>query len=230
LRRGELAAVGARRGKTLEERIMRDRLPAYGLAAVLVAAPGARSLAQEPASSYPPPQAGQTEPRLVSPDKAGSANVMNAAAAPVHDLNLVRQKIPVVLLQALADPYAAPTPANCETIVADVQALKDALGGDFDEPDNPQSPSLTTRRGVALTLMHGAAEMLLPFAGFVKTLTGAQKHDQLVVEVITAGSVRRGYLKGLGEAHGCPFPAYPRHMAVEPPPVHEGRKPEYPIR
>jgi hypothetical protein len=111
-----------------------------------------------------------------------------------------------------------------------VQQLRDALGGDFDEADNPQSPSLTTRRGVALTLVHGASEMLLPFAGFVKTLTGAQKHDQLVVEVITAASVRRGYLKGLGEAHGCPYPAYPRHVAVEPPPVHEGRKPEYPIR
>jgi hypothetical protein len=210
---------------------MRERLPACGLVAILAAIPGARSVAQQSPPSYPPPQATrQTEPQLVSPDKAGSANVMNAAAAPAHDLNLVRQKIPVVLLRALADPYASPTPANCATIVADVEQLKEALGGDFDEPDNPQSPSLTTRRGVALTLVHGAAEMLLPFAGFVRTLTGAQKHDQLVVEVITAGSVRRGYLKGLGEAHGCPFPAYPRHVAVEPPPAHEGRKPEYPIR
>jgi hypothetical protein len=210
---------------------MRYRLPAWVLAAILTAIAGARSMAQQPAPSYPPPAAPrQTEPELVSPDKAGSANVTNAAAAPVHDLNLVRQKIPPVLLQALADPYAPPRPANCATIVADVQQLKDALGGDFDEPDNPQSPSLTTRRGVALTLLHGASEMLLPFAGFVKTLTGAQKHDQLVVEAITAGSVRRGYLKGLGEAHGCPFPAYPRHVAVEPPPVHEGHIPEYPIR
>jgi hypothetical protein len=208
---------------------MRDRFSACGLAAVLAAASSAPSLAQQPAPYYPPP-AQQTEPQLVSPDKAGSANVTNAAVAPLHDLNLVRQKIPPVLLQALADPYAPPHPANCATIVADVQGLKDALGGDFDEPDNPQSPSLTTRRGVALTLVHGASEMLLPFAGFVKTLTGAQKHDQLVVEVITAGSVRRGYLKGLGEAHGCPFPAYPRHLAVEPPPVREGRHPEYPIR
>jgi hypothetical protein len=211
---------------------MRDRLPACGFAALLVAIPGARSVAQqpEPASAPSAAPARQTEPQLVIPDKAGSANVTNAAVAPLHDLNLVRQKIPPVLLQALADPYAPPSPANCATIVADVQALKNALGGDFDEPDNPQSPSLTTRRGVALTLVHGASEMLLPFAGFVRTLSGAQKHDQLVVEVITAASVRRGYLKGLGEAHGCPYPAYPRHVTVEPPPAREGRKPEYPIR
>ena len=205
---------------------MRDRLPACAFAAVLAALPAASGVAQ-PAPTAPTQQ---TEPQLVSPDKAGSANVTNAAAAPLHDLNLVRQKIPPVLLQALADPYARPKPANCATIVADVQQLKEALGGDFDEPDNPQSPSLTTRRGVALTLVHGASEMLLPFAGFVKTLTGAQKHDQLVAEVITAASVRRGYLKGLGEAHGCPFPAYPRHFVIEPTPPREGRKPEYPIR
>jgi hypothetical protein len=207
---------------------MRDRLPACGFAAVLAAFPAAPGLARQ--ASAPPAPARQTEPQLVSPDKAGSANVTNAAAAPLHDLNLVRQKIPPVLLQALADPYARPTPETCATLVADVRQLKEALGGDFDEPDNPQSPSLTTRRGVALTLMHGASEMLLPFAGFVKTLTGAQKHDQLVVEVITAASVRRGYLKGLGEAHGCPFPAYPRHLAVAPIAPREGRKPEYPIR
>ena len=202
-----------------------------GVVAPLVFAAVAPGVAQpaypagQPPAAYPAPQ-----PELVNPDKAGSANVQNAAAAPLHDLNLMRQKIPPVLLAALADPYAPPNPANCRTIVADVKALGDALGGDFDEGDNPQSPSLTTRRGMVLTLAHGAAEMLLPFAGFVKTLTGAQKHDQLVVEVITAGSVRRGYLKGLGEAHGCPFPAYPRHVAVEPPPVLEQRKPEYPIR
>jgi hypothetical protein len=214
---------------------MRSLLIVGAVAAPLFIAAGAIGRAQ---TTYPPPQqpAGYPPPyqappaELVSPDKAGSANVQNAAAAPLHDLNLVRQKIPPVLLAALADPYAQPRPFNCRKIVADVQALREALGGDFDEPDNPQNPSLTTRRGVVLTIAHGAAEMLLPFAGFVKTLSGAQKHDQLVVEVITAGSVRRGYLKGLGEAYGCPFPAYPRHVAVEPPPIQEQRKPEYPIR
>ena len=82
---------------------------------------------------------------------------------------------------------------------------------------------------MALTLAHGAAESLLPFAGFVRTLSGAQKHDQLVIEVITAGSVRRGYLKGLGEAHRCAPPAVPSHFAYAAPPYQEERKPEYPI-
>ncbi len=179
-------------------------------------------VAAQTAQPAPPPQ-------LENPDRAASANVQNAAEAPLHDLNLVRQKIPPILLAALADPYARPTPPACRTIVAQVRALTDALGADFGEPDNPQSPSLTTQRGVALTLAHGAAESLLPFVGFVKALSGAQKHDQLVAEVITAGSVRRGYLKGLGEAHGCAAPAIPRHLAYTAPSVQEERRPEYPI-
>ncbi len=204
---------------------MRTSLSAAVLAAPLVVLAGSAAAEQTAYAAQTPPP-----PELVNPDRAASANVQNAAEAPLHDLNLVRQKIPPVLLAALADPYAPPRPASCRTIVAEVQALGEALGGDFDEGDNPQAPSLTTRRGMVLTVAHGAAEMLLPFAGFVKTLTGAQKHDQLVTEVITAGSVRRGYLKGLGEAHGCPAPAYPRHFAYAPPPVQEHRKPEYPIR
>jgi hypothetical protein len=204
---------------------MRSLFLTRAAAALVTAAAAAPAFAQPAYAPTPQP----SQPQLVNPDRSGSANVQNAAAAPLHDLNLVRQKIPPVLLMALADPYAPPRPATCRAIVAEVERLSEALGGDFDEGDNPQSPSLTTRRGMVLTVAHGAAEMLLPFAGFVKTLTGAQKHDQLVVEVITAGSVRRGYLKGLGEAHGCPYPAYPRHVAVEPPPVKEHRKPEYPI-
>lgn len=189
-----------------------------GVVVLLAVSKGAAQPAQEP----PPAQ-------LHSPDRAGSANMQNAAEAPLHDLNLVRQKIPPVLLAALADPYARPQPPTCRGLADQVRALTGALGGDFDAPYNPQAPSLTTQRGIALTLAHGAAESLLPFAGFVRTLSGAQKHDQLVIEVITAGSVRRGYLKGLGEAHGCPAPAVPSHFAYAAPPYQEERKPEYPI-
>ncbi|MDQ2860604.1 MAG: hypothetical protein M3T55_07760 [Pseudomonadota bacterium] len=191
----------------------------FGGAAVLLAAsPGAAQPAQNP----PPAE-------LQNPDRAASANMQNAAEAPLHDLNLVRQKIPPILLAALADPYARPAPATCRELDDQIRVLTDALGADFDAPYNPQEPSLTTQRGVALTLAHGAAESLLPFAGFVRALSGAQKHDQLVAEVITAGSVRRGYLKGLGEAHGCAPPALPRHLVSAAEPYREERKPTYPI-
>jgi hypothetical protein len=209
---------------------MRPLVLRGGLAAAITVS--AVSIAPAQPRQAPPQAQFPTSPaegQLQNPDRSGTANVQNAAAAPLHDLNLVRQRIPPILLAALADPYARPTPADCRTITAQVGALTEALGGDFDEPDNPQNPSLTTRRGVALAVVHGASELLLPFAGFVRTLSGAQKHDELVVEVITAGSVRRGYLKGLGESHGCLPPATPRHLANPAPPFQEERRPEYPI-
>lgn len=200
-----------------------------GIAAALAAVAGGSTAIAQGAQTQVQIQTVPAESQLQNPDRSGTANIQNAAAAPLHDMNLIRQKIPPILLAALADPYARPAPANCRTISEQVHELTQALGGDFDEPDTPQNPSLTTRRGVALAVVHGASELLLPFAGFVRTLSGAQKHDELVVEVITAGSVRRGYLKGLGESHGCLPPATPRHLANPAPPFREERQPIYPI-
>ncbi len=168
---------------------------------------------------------------IQTPDRAGTANVTSAATAPLHDLNITRQSIPPVLLAAITNPYQRPQPLDCGTITRQVRELTVALGADFDEPDTPQAPSLTQKNGkVALAIVHGAAETLLPFAGFVKTLSGARQHDQLVIEAITAGSVRRGYLKGLGESRRCPRPATPVHFLHPPPPaVEEGRGPRFPI-
>lgn len=197
----------------------------FALAAALAAALAGRALAQAEAPNENPPPSGVLE----NPDRSGTSSVTNAAAAPLHDMNLVRQTIPPILMAALADPYARPRPTSCASIADQVEALDQALGPDFGEADNPQQPRLATQRGEALTLMHGAAEYFLPFSGFIRTLSGAQKHDQLVVEVITAGSVRRGYLKGLGEAHGCLPPATASHLANPAPPYQESRRPEYPI-
>lgn len=203
-----------------------------GLAPAQPYQPQAYPERQYPSQPYQPQPSGGSEapppPQIVTPDKANNANVQNAAEGPLHDLNLVRQKIPPVLLAALADPYARPRVFSCPGLVAEIAGLEQALGGDFDEPDNPQNPSLTTRRGVALSIVHGASELLLPFAGFVRTLTGAQKHDELVIEAITAGSVRRGYLKGLGEAYRCRPPAAPIHGPRPPAPYREHRQPLYP--
>lgn len=183
------------------------------------------------AQQQPPPPPPNPQGEIQTPDRSGTANVKSVAEAPLHDLNITRQGIPPVLLQAITNPYDKPTPLDCGEILRQLHGLDVALGADFDEPETPQSPSLTQKSGkVALALAHGAAESLLPFAGFVRTLSGAQRHDQLVIEAITAGSVRRGYLKGLGESRRCPRPATPIHFLHPPPPAHEdGPGPKYPI-
>jgi hypothetical protein len=198
------------------------RVVVFALSSLLAGAPMAIA---DPA---PPGSQGQIQ----TPDRSGTANIPSAAEAPLHDLNITRQGIPPILLAAITDPYGLPSPLDCPEITKQVHALTVALGADFDEPDTPQSPSLTKKTGkIALALFHGAAESLLPFAGYVRTLSGAQRHDQLVIEAITAGSVRRGYLKGLGESRRCPRPATPAHFAHPPPPAREdGPGPKYPIR
>jgi hypothetical protein len=200
-----------------------------------VAALAARSVAAEPPPSSTAPPATEPAPsprgEIQTPDRAGTANLSSVAEAPLHDLNIVKQGIPPVLLSAVTNPYEKPNPLNCAEITRQVHILNVALGADFDEPETPQKPSLTQKSGrVAMALAHGAAESLLPFYGYVRTLSGAQRHDQLIIAAITAGSVRRGYLKGLGEARRCERPATPNHFIHPPPPAREeGSGPKYPI-
>jgi hypothetical protein len=198
-------------------------LTSLGVAAALLA------LGATPAAADPTPS---SQGEIQTPDRSGTANIPSAVVAPLHDLNITRQGIPPVLLSAITNPYDKPTPADCGEITRQIRELNRVLGADFDEPDTPQTPSLTQKSGhVALALMHGAAESLLPFAGFVRTLSGAQRHDQLVIEAITAGSARRAYLKGLGESRRCPRPASPVHFVHPPPPAREdGPGPKFPIK
>lgn len=152
--------------------------------------------------------------QLVTPSQEGSRNVTTAAEAPLHSLNLVNQKIPPVLLRAMDDPYARPSPPTCAGIARAVDELTVALGPDFDAPPPPppEGGKMTRSGGVGLQLMHGAAGSLLPFSAYIATLSGASKRDAKVLTALNAGSSRRAYLKGLGEARRCPQPAAPRHL------------------
>lgn len=153
----------------------------------------------------------------------------------MRDLNLLRSKIPPVLLAALEDPYKRPKPATCGELIALLRPLNEALGADVDEPSAPDDRPLIIKGrdaagDTALGMVASAAQDLIPLRGWVRRLTGAERHDRLVRAAITAGGIRRGYLKGLGEARGCNPPATPTHVKSElpkPPPKKKG--PQFPI-
>jgi hypothetical protein len=44
----------------------------------------------------------------------------------------------------------------------------------------------------------------------VRKLTGAERYSREVAAAISAGTIRRAYLKGLGASAGCDAPAAPR--------------------
>jgi len=144
--------------------------------------------------------------------QAERENIQGAASAPLRDLNVLRTKIPQVLLEAMADPYYRPPgKLTCDDIINFLKPIDDALGDDLDVPK--ESEAMKNRgESAAFGMMAGAASDAVPFHSWIRRLSGAERHDKYVQQAITAGGIRRGYLKGLGEAKNCPPPAVPSHV------------------
>lgn len=138
----------------------------------------------------------------------------DAVTAPLNDLNLKQVKIPQALLDIAAAPYAPPVDGSCAGLLAAIAPLDEALGADLDTPPSKANSGLLERGTMmagdaAVDAVRGATQGLLPFRGWVRKLSGAEAHARKVRAAIAAGAVRRAYLKGLGEARGCPTPAAP---------------------
>lgn len=176
--------------------------------------------------SEPPPQKIQTT------SDANKDGITGAAGAPLRDMNLLRTKIPPVLLEAMADPYARPPgkKVSCDILISMVAPLDLALGEDVDRRPPEDDEDLMDRGkrmagSAAFGAMASAAQDLIPMRGWVRKLSGAEKHDKLVQSAMASGAIRRAYLKGLGEARGCDPPATPQHLAKPAAPIVEKRFP-----
>lgn len=141
---------------------------------------------------------------------APSVDVKGVAETPLEDLNVKRSDIPAVLLRAEDAVYAPPRTRSCAAIRAAVGELDEALGDDFDAPPKDAAQAKRDKRNAdANGVLKDAAGGAIPFRGWVRRLSGAAQHAEAVQRAVTAGRVRRGYLKGLGESMRCPPPAAP---------------------
>lgn len=136
------------------------------------------------------------------------SRVTDAAMAPLSDLNLVKADIPAVLLTAQQQPYAVPGEATCESLLADIKALDAVLGPDLDAPASENNPSLIERgsneaKNAAVGALRSTTESVVPFRGWVRKLTGAERYSKKVAAAIAAGTVRRAFLKGLMVPKAC---------------------------
>ena len=130
--------------------------------------------------------------------------VAHAATTPLSDLNVVRADIPDVLKAAAAAPYAVPADTSCAGLASAIRALDEVLGPDLDVPPNPGNPGLLDRGEDAATgALQRTAEGVMPFRGWVRKLSGAERYARHVSAAITAGGVRRGFLRGLALAKPC---------------------------
>ena len=147
--------------------------------------------------------AASAEKQQKAPQTSAEANTDNlgsAVVAPLRDINVVRSEIPALLKKAVADPYAPPA-TGCGPLKAEIDQLDAVLGDDYDDPkddDKGEGVSKPVLGVVASTITD-----VIPMRGWVRRLTGAERHDQQVREAIKAGFVRRGYLKGLYNAGTC---------------------------
>lgn len=135
----------------------------------------------------------------------------NAATAPLNDLNLVKDKIPAVLLEAQAAPYKTPADASCAGLLAALRPLDEALGPDIDAPRDRNEQGLAEKGGealgdAALDALKRTAEGVLPFRGWLRKLSGAERYSKEVAAAVIAGRSRRSFLKGMGAAQACPPP------------------------
>ena len=144
----------------------------------------------------------------------------NAAVTPLNDLNVVRTDIPDVLQAAQKAPYVKPADCSCIALVLEIRQLDEVLGADLDVPHGDTRTSLIARApglatDQAVSALQRTAQDLVPFRGWVRKLSGAERHSQQVAAAIAAGSARRGFLKGVAAAQNCLWQTVP--TAVQKP-------------
>lgn len=140
---------------------------------------------------------------LLAACSSTSEQVGSAATTPLRDLNVVKAEIPPLLQQAQAAPYALPAERACPALREAVRQLDEVLGPDLDAPPEP-APS-TAERGQAEVgkALQRAAEGAVPFRGWVRKLSGAERQERRVARAIEAGEARRAFLRGLAAGQGC---------------------------
>jgi len=176
-------------------------------ALVLIALLGAATTAgaQAPAATQTP----QDTPSRTEQIQKGASEM---AVSPLRDMNLWKDKVPPVLIEASEKPYELPRKATCRAIAAEVLGLDEALGPDVDMPPVPGGDGMTFG-SVAQTLAQG----LIPMRTWIRKLSGAEKNDAAVRQAIASGQIRRGFLKGVGLQKGCKSPAAPAKSAQSKP-------------
>jgi len=117
------------------------------------------------------------------------------------------KEVPQKLIDIQDEPYSLSGLSRCAAIMAEVRDLNDVLGPDVNER---VSKSLGKKREAAAARVAGSAiGSIIPFGSIIGEVTGANAERRRYNEAVYAGTVRRGFLKGVGLQKGCKAPARP---------------------
>ena len=150
--------------------------------------------------------------------KDASEKIGAAVTIPLADLNLIETRIPTVLGAALKSPYAEPVTTSCESLGKEIIELDEALGADLDTAVTKKNESLIARSFVtgSVSAIRKNTEAVVPYRNWVRKLSGAERKSKTVASAISAGGIRRAYLKGIGQANKCAQPAAPHLLVATP--------------
>jgi hypothetical protein len=128
-------------------------------------------------------------------------DAMDVATTPMTDLNLRKDQIPQLLIDAQAKPYDLDGLTNCGQLAARIGEFDALLGDDLDLPQTPGQRISPGRIGQVVV------GSFIPFRGLIREVSGANDQRRRVEAAISAGFVRRAFLKGVGQQQGCLYPA-----------------------
>ncbi|NQV94612.1 MAG: hypothetical protein HQ482_05700 [Sphingomonadales bacterium] len=117
------------------------------------------------------------------------------------------KEVPQKLKDIQDAPYSLSGMSRCAAIIAEVRELNDVLGPDVNERVNK---SLGKKREETAARVAGSAlGSIIPFGGIIGEVTGANAERRRYNIAVYAGTVRRGFLKGVGLQKGCKAPGRP---------------------
>lgn len=122
------------------------------------------------------------------------------ATKPLRDLNLMRDEIPPKLLSVMQKPYSLEGMKTCKPLAAEIASLTEVLGPDVDAVKVKAGETATE---TVLGTAESVVGSLIPGAGIMRRLSGADAAQRKAQAAVFAGSLRRAYLKGYARGKGC---------------------------
>ncbi len=137
-----------------------------------------------------------------APEESTIKDTANSVAEPFDG-----KEVPAKLLAIQGDPYSLAGLGKCASIVREIGELDSVLGPDVNEQADKNRAQ--KREETAGRVAGSVAGSIIPFRGLIGEVTGANAERRRYALAVYAGTVRRGFLKGIGLERGCKAPARP---------------------
>lgn len=137
-----------------------------------------------------------------SPEESTVKDTANSVTEPFDG-----KEVPPKLLAIQDAPYSLAGLGRCAAIQQEIRELDEVLGPDVNEQVDKDRAK--KREETAGRVAGSVAGSIIPFRGLIGEVTGANAERRRYAQAVYAGTVRRGFLKGVGLERGCKAPARP---------------------